>query len=197
MIKIYCCDALYFLRPIDDSSVDMVLTDPMNTKDPEFNLKWLKESYRVLKGDKVLCSFCTPSTLDAFIEQVKSAGFTYLDTIYRENTITGEKEPCIVVYKGDLKFKVDLGYPNYVWETEGEVEGFPKEARKPLALIKQLVHDFTREGDLVIDFFLGSGTTALASKDLGRNFKGCERNVEFCNVAKKRLGFHDMFQTGI
>jgi site-specific DNA-methyltransferase (adenine-specific) len=200
MIKIYCCDALYFLQGIDDKSVDMILTDPMNTKDPEFNLSWLREAHRVLKDSKVLCSFCTPSTLDAFIEQAKAAGFTHLKTILRNNGMTGTAEPCILLGPAkNLPFGDEPFLPD-AWgcdpAPEEEAKGFPFVAQKPLHVIKELIEAFTKEGDLVIDFFLGSGTTAQACKETGRDFKGCELNLEFCEVARTRLGFENLYTTG-
>jgi DNA modification methylase len=46
---------------------------------------------------------------------------------------------------------------------------------------------FTREGDWVIDPFLGSGTTGLASKLLNRNFIGVEREEEYFDICNERL----------
>jgi site-specific DNA-methyltransferase (adenine-specific) len=208
MIKIYCCDAIYYLQRIEDCTIDMVLVDPMNTKDPEFNAAWLKECHRVLKDSKILCSFCTPSTLDAFTEQVKTTGFTHRATLFRKNNITGGEEPCIIAFKGDAtlivpveaggrEFKTEDFFGSMDIKEEERVEGFPFEAQKPLDMIKQIIKQFTKEGDLVLDFFLGSGTTALACKETGRNFKGCESNLAFAEVARKRLGFENLYTTGL
>jgi site-specific DNA-methyltransferase (adenine-specific) len=46
---------------------------------------------------------------------------------------------------------------------------------------------FTREGDWVLDPFLGSGTTGIASKLLNRNFIGIEREEEYMDIIKERL----------
>lgn len=46
---------------------------------------------------------------------------------------------------------------------------------------------FTREGDWVIDPFLGSGTTGIASKLLNRNFIGIERESEYMDIINERL----------
>jgi site-specific DNA-methyltransferase (adenine-specific) len=46
---------------------------------------------------------------------------------------------------------------------------------------------FTREGDWVLDPFLGSGTTGVASKLIGRNFVGVEREQEYMDIAEERL----------
>jgi site-specific DNA-methyltransferase (adenine-specific) len=47
---------------------------------------------------------------------------------------------------------------------------------KPVNIIRQLVKNCTDESDLVCDCFMGSGTTAVACKELKRNFIGCELN---------------------
>jgi DNA modification methylase len=45
----------------------------------------------------------------------------------------------------------------------------------------------TKEGDLVLDPFIGSGTTACACKKLNRNFIGFELNPDYCKIANERL----------
>jgi len=58
---------------------------------------------------------------------------------------------------------------------------------KPLNLVKVLVSDFTDPGDLILDPFAGSGTTARACKDLGRRCILIEREEKYCEVAARRL----------
>ena len=59
---------------------------------------------------------------------------------------------------------------------------------KPLALMKYLVKLISREGQTVLDPFMGSGTTGIACKELNRNFIGIEMNGEYMEIAKKRIG---------
>jgi len=61
------------------------------------------------------------------------------------------------------------------------------EAQKPLDLIEYLIKLTTREGQLVLDPFMGSGTTAIAAKSLNRKFIGFEANQEFFETTSKRL----------
>ncbi|MGL4388674.1 MAG: DNA-methyltransferase [Brevinema sp.] len=59
--------------------------------------------------------------------------------------------------------------------------------QKPEKLIAKLILASSNEGDFVFDPFLGSGTTAVVAKKLGRHFSGIEQNLEYCLWAQKRL----------
>ena len=58
---------------------------------------------------------------------------------------------------------------------------------KPVKLMSYIITLFTREGDWVLDPFLGSGTTGIASKLLNRNFIGVEREEEYFDIIEQRL----------
>ena len=60
-------------------------------------------------------------------------------------------------------------------------------SQKPIKLIEMLVLSATREGDSVLDPFLGSGTTALACQNLNRNFAGIEIEQKYIEIAESRL----------
>lgn len=59
--------------------------------------------------------------------------------------------------------------------------------QKPEKLISKLILASSDEGDIVLDPFLGSGTTSAAAKKLGRNYIGIEMEPEYCALAEKRL----------
>jgi len=59
--------------------------------------------------------------------------------------------------------------------------------QKPIELIKQIILMASNEGDLVADFYLGSGTTAEVCKDLNRNFIGCDINPRAVEITLQRL----------
>jgi site-specific DNA-methyltransferase (adenine-specific) len=63
--------------------------------------------------------------------------------------------------------------------------------QKPEKLIAKLVLASTRRDDIVLDPFLGSGTTAVVCKKVGRRFVGIEQNTEYCCWAEKRLEMAD------
>jgi DNA modification methylase len=57
----------------------------------------------------------------------------------------------------------------------------------PLELIKIFIRASSNPKDLVFDPFMGSGTTALAAKQLGRNYLGCEISQKYCKIIEERL----------
>lgn len=62
--------------------------------------------------------------------------------------------------------------------------------QKPVALMEYLVKTFTNEGDTVLDFTMGSGTTGVACKNLNRNFIGIELDKDYFEIAKNRIEGH-------
>jgi site-specific DNA-methyltransferase (adenine-specific) len=58
---------------------------------------------------------------------------------------------------------------------------------KPLTLMRAIVRDYTRPGDLVLDPFCGSGTTALACRMEGRRCLTIERDANTVEIARRRL----------
>ena len=59
--------------------------------------------------------------------------------------------------------------------------------QKPVALMEYLIKTYTNEGETVLDFTMGSGTTGVACKNLGRKFIGIEMDDKYFDIAKKRI----------
>ena len=59
--------------------------------------------------------------------------------------------------------------------------------QKPIALLEYLIKTYTNEGDLILDNCIGSGSTAIAAINTNRNFIGIEKEIEYCNIANKRI----------
>lgn len=59
--------------------------------------------------------------------------------------------------------------------------------QKPLALLTRIIRASTRPGDLVADFFCGSGTTLVAAKSIGRRWLGCDQSAQAVRITRTRL----------
>tara|TARA_B110000438_G_scaffold294670_1_gene336440 strand:- start:62 stop:1009 length:948 start_codon:yes stop_codon:yes gene_type:complete len=83
--------------------------------------------------------------------------------------------------------KRDMAYPTNVLHLATECRNVNHSAAFPVTLPTWFIKLFTKEGDIVLDPFIGSGTTAVAAIDLKRNFIGIENNKEYYKVAVKRI----------
>jgi len=83
----------------------------------------------------------------------------------------------------------ELRYPSSVQEFNNRASGDRgfHPTQKPVALIEYLIKTYTNEGETVLDFTMGSGTTGVACKKLNRNFIGIELDETYFNIAKERI----------
>lgn len=81
----------------------------------------------------------------------------------------------------------EMVYPTNVLHLATECSNKNHSATFPIALPMWFIRLFTEEGDVVLDPFIGSGTTALACKELKRKFVGIEIKKEYCELAEKLL----------
>jgi site-specific DNA-methyltransferase (adenine-specific) len=93
---------------------------------------------------------------------------------------------------GRLYFHPDGPALTDVWEipflstVSRERTGYP--SQKPEALLERLVRASSNPGDVVADFFCGSGTTLAVAKRLGRHYLGCDSSADAIRIAQERLG---------
>ena len=76
-------------------------------------------------------------------------------------------------------------YPKSVIEFSVERGKHP--TQKPVALLEYLIKTYTLEGQTVLDFTMGSGSTGVAAKNLNRSFIGIERDPEYFKIAEARI----------
>ena len=77
-------------------------------------------------------------------------------------------------------------YPISIIESSNAKRGVHP-TQKPVALFEYLIKTYTNEGQTVLDFTMGSGTTGVACKNLGRDFIGIELDKDYFNIAKERI----------
>ena len=101
---------------------------------------------------------------------------------YNKVGIQGGKEFYVDHSKGNSDFK----YPISVREFN-VVRGGTHPTQKPVALMEYLIKTYTNEGETVLDFAMGSGTTGVACGNLDRKFIGIELSEEYFQIAEKRI----------
>ena len=126
-----------------------------------------------------------PSKHDTILVYVKNPDKYYFnnETVDREpymapGLVTPEK-----VAKG--KLPTDVWWHTIVSPTGKEKTGYP--TQKPLGILRRIIQASSKEGDTVLDFFAGSGTTGHAAASLDRNFILIDQNPEAIQVMKERF----------
>lgn len=79
----------------------------------------------------------------------------------------------------------DFSSARHTQKVNGKVVSPEHLTPKPIAMIERIIKASSNKGDLVLDCFLGSGTTAQASQKLNRNFIGCEKNEDYYKLCSK------------
>ena len=107
---------------------------------------------------------------------------------------TGElpypKELIYQINNGKSNFKLDENGSllSNVWETTVETyHNRLYDTQKPKALIERIIKASSNEGDIVADFFMGSGTTMVVAKELGRRYIGCAIDQRAVEITEQRL----------
>ena len=126
-----------------------------------------------------------PAKHDTILVFVKDPKQYYFDseTVDREpymapGLVTEEK-----VAKG--KLPTDVWWHTIVSPTGKEKTGYP--TQKPIGILRRIIQASSKEGDVVLDFFAGSGTTGVVANMLGRRFILVDQNPEALEVIKQRL----------
>ena len=182
--------------------------------DHETNLGWLAECYRILKPTGTIW---VTGTLHVYLSvgtAMLQLGFRILNDISWEKpnpppnlgcrcfTHSTETVLWATKAKKGSKDRYTFNYQEMREENGGkqmktvwqftpagrEEKTFGKHpTQKPVALVQRCLRASTNPGDLVLDPFIGSGTTGVAALGLERNFIGFEREQEFIELTRKRL----------
>jgi site-specific DNA-methyltransferase (adenine-specific) len=83
------------------------------------------------------------------------------------------------------KLPTDVWWHTIVSPTGKEKTGYP--TQKPIGILRRIIQASSKEGDVVLDFFAGSGTTGVVSNQLGRRFILVDQNPEALEIIKQRL----------
>ena len=208
-------DCLELMKDIPDGSVDMILTDPpygMSFQSGhrtirhekikgDHSLHWLDdfvdEIFRVSKYNTAHYMFCSFHHIDIFKQAIQKR-FTVKNIItwVKNNTSMGDlkgdfapkTEFIIFFHKGRrlINGKRDSNVFEYK-KTRNELHP----TQKPVDMIEYMLSKFSNEYDVVLDPFMGSGSTGVACQNTNRNFIGFELDETYFNIAKERLQTYD------
>jgi len=176
-------------------------------KDRFYNVEDIsKKLFKVLKDNSRAFIFTAQKTFMEVIRGFGNSGFRLHQTLiwFRPNLAGGTKKKIYdftSVYEQILNFH--KGKPSKIKRMEEfnnfdvlkyaqPQSNFKKDKRyhihqKPLKLIKHLLLASSNKNDIVLDCFLGSGTTSVICERLNRKWIGIEINPEYCEIAKKRI----------
>jgi DNA modification methylase len=210
-----CLNVIDSLPPID-----CIITDP--PYGINFNRGYNKEYKQLVNGDDgFTVMFFLDEMLALYQKKLKVGGAIYLFTRYdvmpywwikikryftAKNIIIWDKGGGGI---GDLEGNYANDYEMIIYATngrhllngkrEGAVWNIPKvktehhPTQKPESIIKKIIEKSCPANGLILDPYMGSGTTLLAAKNLGRKAIGIELSREYCDVAKGRLTKKDLF----
>lgn len=208
-------DCLDVMHGFQDNSVDAVITDPpygidyqsawridktqwkpkiANDKQPF--IWWIYDAYRKIKDCGALVCFCRWDVQEAFRQSIEWAGFTVKSQVIwdREHHGMGDLKSSfaprhdVIWFAVKGKYKFPGKRPQSVIRSKrisGDALLHPNE--KPIDLMIQLVNYITPPGGVIIDPFAGSGTTAVAAEQCGRNSILIEKEPKYCEVIKNRM----------
>jgi DNA modification methylase len=200
-------DCAEVLKSIADNSVDLVLTDPPylvgyrtrsgitlqndSVKEASKVLSAFPEVYRVMKADTLCVSFYGWRFVDEFMLAWKAAGFMPVDHIvWRKQYAASRRflkrthEAAYVLAKGSPFLPAEPLDDVQPWEYTGNT-AHPTE--KAVSILKPLIEAFTAPGDVVLDPFAGSGSTAVAAALSGRRYLAIELEEKYVRHAENRL----------
>jgi adenine-specific DNA-methyltransferase len=198
-------DCLKLLPLMPAASVDMVLTDPPylvryqsrdgrgvpNDDTDSWLVPAFAELYRVLRRDRFCVSFCGFTQAERFIAAWKTAGFRVLEHLvwrkrYPSSTgfVRRYHEQAYLLAKGTPRRPQTLIPSVLEWRyTTNALHP----TQKPVGALMPLIMAFSQIGDVVLDPFAGSGSTAAAAAMLGRHYIAIELSSEYAKIAHQRL----------
>ena len=130
------------------------------------------------------------------IKELRKGGGAQRNKYKQNASNTGKR----IIYSGFIdkrkgyKYKV-LRHPSTIQKHNVQVGLHP--TQKPVSLMEYMIKTYTNEGETVLDFTMGSGTTGVAAKKLNRNFIGIEIDENYFEIAKKRINDIDIVKKNI
>jgi site-specific DNA-methyltransferase (adenine-specific) len=160
---------------------------------PKFS-DWLPEMFRVLKDGSQNYVMVNSSNLLKMANEIEKTGFKIQNfLIWQKNNCTPSQfymkncEYTLFFRKGKSKYINDIGGSKTVHSFNNIIGNKLHPTEKPIDLMEFYIRNSTNENDIVLDPFMGSGTTMLACKNLNRKGIGIEKEQMYFDIATQRL----------
>ena len=161
------------------------------TIDEQGLYRFMSEVFGVLKPDRHAVIMCDGQTLRYVLGYAEMAGFSYCKPLVWDKMAIGmgyhfrnQHEFMVLLDKGKNRHPHDLGMPD-VFRVPYVRSDFPTE--KPVELMQTMITQLTEKDEVVLDPFMGSGTTGIACLLEHRDFIGIEIDEKYAEIAKKRI----------
>lgn len=216
MSEIFCCDCLEGMAALADDAIDVSFTSPPynrirndvydhydDTKSDyyDFLVQVTDEMIRVTKKDVIvnlqmtyfnkedICNY-----IGNYSKQMKGI-VIWQKTNPQPNTnkrddsysITNSWEYFFVLGKDNTDFRANHRIKNIISTSVNDMHFASHHAVMKKEVCEFFIENFTKEGDVVLDPFMGCGTTAVCCMERGRKFIGFEIIQEYCDIAYKRI----------
>ena len=162
-------------------------------KVPKFE-DWLPELYRVMKSGTHLYLMCNFKNLNDLLNKSLAVGFKHINLlVWEKNNCTPSQfymkncEYTLLLRKGKSKYINDIGGSKTVHKFNNIIGNKVHPTEKPTDLMAFYVKNSSNEGDVVLDMFMGSGSTGVACLNTNRNFIGIELDENYFNIAESRI----------
>jgi DNA modification methylase len=183
------------LEHIEPESVDLIYTDPPYPKEFHYLYEWLaQEAVRVLKPDGFMIAYAGPYWKDVVMQYFDAQLQYFYDFIMLHKGRTSILYPRKILsrYKSMLCYHKngERPLPNRqvlgLWEGTGEDKRYHHWGQEE-QVVRYHLECFSDEDDLVVDYFLGGGTTGAICKEMGRKFVGFEIDEESFDISSRRI----------
>jgi site-specific DNA-methyltransferase (adenine-specific) len=163
-----------------------------NIKNFKYDWIWQKNAgsnfanvkYQPMKEHETISVFANQKTKYFPIMQERAeTGKKRVKTNVKSNT-NGSEVVSMLPYGKTKKYN-DLRYPSSIQKFNRERGLHP--TQKPVALLEYLISTYTNEGETVLDFTMGSGSTGVACQNTGRKFIGIELEPQYFEIAQERI----------
>ena len=208
-------DCLERMKEIESGSVDMVLTDPPYGMDFQSNRRvstekfkkienddntdwlpaFLSECHRVMADDTSIYCFCSWHKIDLFKQEIERLFkiknvIVWVKNNHGSGDLKGAYAPkhefVIYAHKGRSLFR-NKRVPDVMEFPKIHSSKLQHPTEKNTDMLEVFIKNNSDEGQVILDPFMGSGTTGVAAKNLNRDFIGIEMDLDYFNIALDRI----------